>query len=75
MSTGIEFDEDNVNKYTNISHGLNNNFGSGNEEKGMTGWLIRHNLAKSPEGAQKYLYGIIAVNLIIIIVALSYMFL
>ena len=82
MSTGVEFEEDSFGHgpsaarpgastptYQYAPPGFQD---SGNEERGMTGWFIRHHLAKTPQGAQMYLLGIVVINIIITIVALVY---
>jgi len=81
MSSGIEFEEDGFAKnypqarssQSVSSYSVNQSNYSGGEVKGMAGWLMRHGLAKSPQGAQLYLVGLVIVNLIITFVAISYL--
>jgi len=76
MATGIEFEEDNFSRNygQNISTqtSTNRNTYANPEESGMIGWLIKHNLVKSKQGAQYYLLGIIAINLSITLIAIIY---
>ncbi len=77
MPSDIQFEEDGFSKgYSQIqSKPSASGYGvaqSGNDQtRGMTGWLIRHHLAKSPESAQLYLLALVIVNIIITIVALN----
>ncbi len=82
MSSGIEFEEDGFaknygqkpqNQSQNIGYSYNNAYSSNPEEKGMTGWLIKHNLAKSSGGAQLVLIGVVVVNIIITVVFLIFL--
>ena len=43
------------------------------EQRGMTGWLIRHGLAKSGSSANIVLVGVVLVNAIIILVVLRFL--
>lgn len=82
-SSGVEFEEDafaknyptfqtrsnpNALSYSNNPYGNTSN----NTSSGMAGWLIRHHIVKSSQGAQLLLIGIIIINLIITAVALFY---
>ncbi len=79
MPSDIQFEEDGFAKgypqtrsgQSNYSYGINQSVYSGSEVKGMAGWLIRHHLAKSPQGAQLYLIALVVVNIIITIIALN----
>jgi hypothetical protein len=76
MSSGVEFEEDNFSKnYARVGSTQsysNQNTYSNQEERGIIGWLIKHNLAKSKQSAQYYLLGIIAVNLLITSILIIY---
>ncbi|MFA6554727.1 MAG: hypothetical protein WCS89_04470 [Candidatus Paceibacterota bacterium] len=83
MSTGVEFEEDSfgINPVRQQSSGGGSGFQSpssmypgysGGEEKGMAGWLMRHNIVKSPQGAQVVLVGIVIINIIITVVSLTF---
>jgi len=76
MSSGIEFEEDNFSKnYAQTSSSqayTNQNIYSNSEERGMVGWMIKHNLAKSRQAAQYYLLGVIAINLLITLITIIY---
>ncbi len=79
MSSGIEFEEDNfsknyakpANSQQNYSY---NNYGSQQQgERGLTGWLMKHGLAKSPQGAQMVMLIIVVINMIITGVFLTFL--
>ena len=76
MSSGIEFEEDNLSRsYARVGNSqmyANNNNYSDSEERGITGWLIKHNLAKSKQTTQYYLLGIIVINLLITLIIIIY---
>lgn len=46
--------------------------GPGTNVSGLTGWLMRHGIVKSPQGAQIIMIGIVIINIIITVVALTY---
>lgn len=80
MTSGVEFEEDNLSRsYGKIdspaqgfSSGTNNYQSYGEPEaRGMTGWLIRHGIVKSQQGAQLMLVGVIIFNLIVTIVFIT----
>lgn len=76
MSSGIEFEEDNLSRnYARVGnspvYASNNNY-SDSEERGIVGWLIKHNLAKSKQTAQYYLIGIVVINLLITFIVIIY---
>jgi hypothetical protein len=81
MSSNVQFEEDGFSKsysqaqpiHSASSYGMNQSGYSTGEVKGMAGWLMRHHLAKSPQGAQFYLIGLVIINLIITFVALTYL--
>ncbi len=83
MSSGVEFEEDSFgsNSFRQPTNSpaisvnptsLVGRFQVARETKGMTGWFIRHNLADSPESAQKVMIGVVILN--IIITVLVYIF-
>jgi len=77
MSSNVEFEEDSFGKsFTGASspykqptvggYAPQAGYGyGGGEVTGFAGWLMRHGLTKSPEGAQKFQVGIIIINIII----------
>jgi hypothetical protein len=81
MSSGVEFEDSGYSgNYSQVkstqggpSYGIGQSSYSSSEVKGMAGWLIRHGFAKSSQGAQLYLVGLVIVNLIITFIALSYL--
>lgn len=77
----VEFEEDfggnktNVNPVNSGSNSYGNNYNRYNnqtEERGMTGWLIRHHIVKSATGAQYILFAIMIINLVIMFIAFGY---
>lgn len=83
MSSGVEFDEDSFGKsfsggsspYSQPSIGGyagSNNYGAGDNIGGLSGWLIRHHLAKSPQSAQMVMVGVIIINIIITAVVIIF---
>jgi len=81
MSSGVEFDEDSFGQNRPQQSGLPagsmvprqfTNATAQPEFTGIVGWLIRHRLAKSPQGAQKILIGIVAINIIITFIMIKY---
>jgi hypothetical protein len=78
MSSGIEFEEDNFSKHyaqpTNSAQNYSyNNYNTPPEEKGLSGWMMKHGLAKSPQGAQVIMLIIIVINMIITGIFLTYL--
>lgn len=74
MSSGIEFETD-MNSYrrpTAPGSGMPGGMGGGNEGRGMTGWLMRKGIVKSPNGAQVILVGVVIANVIIMYVVITY---
>lgn len=74
MTSGVEFEEDNLSRSygkTNssaqgFSSSTNNYQGYGESDvRGMAGWLIRRGIVKSQQGAQLMLVGVIIFNLIV----------
>jgi len=81
MSNGVQFEEDNFsfssshkpsNQAKNVSVGYGHPQYETAEAKGMTGWLIRHGLAKSGSTAQVVLIGVVIANIIITYVVINY---
>jgi hypothetical protein len=83
MSTGgVEFEEDSFNSGTFSSTPGQNSSSNGfsqpgypggyneSNQSGLAGWLIRHRLAKTPQGAQKVMIGIAIFNFTVAIFAL-----
>ncbi len=84
MSSGVEFEEDTFgrNRPTVQSGGQSaptspqyqySNPGYGQPEAtGMTGWLIRRGWVQTREGAQKILLALVAFNIIVTIIVVTY---
>ncbi len=83
MSSGIEFEEDSFSRNyakptnANTSNTSNQNYSYNNyeqpAERGITGWLMKHGLAKSPQGAQVIMLVIVVINMIITGVFLTFL--
>lgn len=76
-SSGVEFEEDSfARSYSQPgSNSSSNSYSYGNTSEqsgGMAGWLIRHHIVKSSQGAQLFLVGVIIINIVITVVALIY---
>lgn len=83
MSTGgVEFEEDSFNSGSFSASPGQRSSGQGFSQpgypggynefstSGIAGWLIRHHLAKTPQGAQKVMIGIAVFNFAVAIFAL-----
>jgi hypothetical protein len=80
MSSGIEFEEDSFSRnYAKPANtgASNQNYSYNNyeqpAERGITGWLMKHGLAKSPQGAQVIMLVIVVINMIITGVFLTFL--
>lgn len=84
MSSGVEFEEDNFGrKPIYPSQGMNSFSGNSsyqyspdspnNQERGMIGWLIKHGIVKSANGANVILFGLVLFNIIITILIIVYL--
>lgn len=75
-SSGVEFEEDSfARSYSQSGSNSSGNSGYGNTDErggGMAGWLMRHHIVKSSQGAQLFLVGVIIINIVITVVALIY---
>lgn len=66
----VQFDNDfNINSTPQFAGG-----GMPGQSKGMEGWLIRKGIAKSEGAAKAILLGIAVVNIVIIILVISFLF-
>ena len=83
MSSGVEFEEDSFSRSYGQVGSPAQGFSSGMnsyqsyaepEAKGMTGWLIKKGIVKSPQGAQMMLVGVIIFNLIVTAIFLAIFF-
>ncbi len=86
MASGVEFDEDGTNfgvKPPSSAGQASNSFSPSNSytqqrypntgsQSGMTAFLMRHGLAKSPKKAQTYLVILVIANIIITFVVIKY---
>jgi hypothetical protein len=80
MSEGVEFEEDAfaTKKYQQFAHPTSGiapanmtaveRLQVSKEARGISGWLIRHHLAKDFEGAQKILLIVVLLNIVITVV-------
>lgn len=82
MASGVEFDEDKFSygrprptgsmPATGGSAYPQTSYGSGERIPGLTGWLVRHHLAKSENSAQYVMVGIIIINIIITFLVIKF---
>ena len=83
MGSGVEFDEDSFsyskpNPNNSAPSGYTptsqmSQYSSQNNVRGMAGWLMRHGLAKSANGAQYILVAVIIVNIIITFMVIAFL--
>lgn len=78
MSSGVEFDEDQLkyapraNTTPGGSFGAPGQFVTPNNEPRMVQWLMKKGIVKSPTAAQVILIGLVVINLIITFVVINY---
>ena len=77
MSSGVEFDEDKFNFAPPRAPGMAGvpTYGRPTQMSnvpGMSAWLIKKGIVKTPAAAQMFLIGLVLVNAIITYVALKY---
>jgi len=79
MSSGVEFEEDSFGSsgsqptFRSESGRSSLPYSSANEAAtGMSGWLIKHGLAKSAKSANMVLLGFVVFNIIISIIAINF---
>ncbi len=66
--SGFGFGSSGSGNFIDAKYGL-----SHDTEKGMVGWLLKKGIAKSPKSAQRIMVGIVIFNMVIMILALSYL--